>query len=70
MIGFMPGPANDTALLLAGSTAVRRDVLGGEVWSATPYRVVNDSGSELIIACWPGVEMLLESLSKKNGPED
>ena len=29
-----------------------------DVWTATPNRVINYSGSELMIACWPGVEML------------
>lgn len=42
----------------AGSTVVRRDTLGGKIWSATPYRLIRDSGRELMIACWPGVEML------------
>ena len=58
MIGRMPGTAGDIELLAAGSTVVRRDALRGQIWSATPYRVVNDSGNELMIACWPGVEML------------
>jgi hypothetical protein len=41
-----------------GSTVVRRDVLHGKVWTATPYRVIRDAGAELVLACWPGVEML------------
>jgi hypothetical protein len=52
-IGGQDGP-----LFAEGSTAVRRDTLGGKIWSATPHRVVRDSGSELVLACWPGVEML------------
>lgn len=42
----------------AGSTAVRRDVLRGRVWTASPYRVIRDTGAELVLACWPGTEML------------
>lgn len=41
-----------------GSTVVRRDVLRGKVWTAAPYRVIRDTGAELMLACWPGVEML------------
>jgi len=41
-----------------GSTVVRRDVLRGKVWTAAPYRVIRDTGTELVLACWPGVEML------------
>jgi hypothetical protein len=37
---------------------VRRDVLGGKVWTAAPYRVITDDGNTLVIACWPGVELL------------
>jgi protein associated with RNAse G/E len=41
-----------------GSTVVRRDVLRGKVWTATPFRVIRDTGTELVIACWPGTEMM------------
>jgi protein associated with RNAse G/E len=44
-----------------GSTVVRRDTLRGKVWSATPYRVIRDTGTELVMAFWPGVEMLSPS---------
>ena len=37
---------------------VRRDVLRGKVWAAIPYRVIQDNGTELMLACWPGVEMI------------
>jgi len=37
---------------------VRRDVLKGQVWSAAPYRVIDDDGGTLTIACWPGVGLL------------
>jgi Protein of unknown function (DUF402) len=42
----------------AGATAVRRDVLRGRVWAAAPHRVVRDSGGELVLAYWPGIESL------------
>jgi len=41
-----------------GATVVRRDVLRGKVWSASPLRVIRDTGTELVAAWWPGVEML------------
>lgn len=37
-----------------GSTLVRRDVLGGKVWTASAYRVLSDDGQQLSLACWPG----------------
>lgn len=42
----------------SGSTVVRRDVLRGQVWSAAPYRVIEDDGITLTIACWPGVVLM------------
>lgn len=47
-----------TSAFPAGATAVRRDVLDGKVWSAAPYRVVDDDGTVLRLACWPGIESL------------
>jgi protein associated with RNAse G/E len=44
-----------------GATVVRRDVFRDKVWSATPFRAIHDTGSELLLACWPGVEMLAPS---------
>jgi uncharacterized protein DUF402 len=41
-----------------GSTAVRRDVLRGRVWTATPNRVLADDGGVVVLVCWPGVRML------------
>ncbi|GAB3968859.1 DUF402 domain-containing protein [Actinoallomurus acanthiterrae] len=41
-----------------GSTVVCRDVLRGKVWSAAPFRVIQDTGTVLMLACWPGVEMV------------
>jgi hypothetical protein len=48
----------DAALFPEGSTAGRRDVLRGKVWTAAPFRVIRDTGTELVLACWPDVEML------------
>jgi hypothetical protein len=33
----------------AGDVAVRRDVLHGRVWSATAYRVIADTGTDLVL---------------------
>ncbi|MFD2080110.1 Protein of unknown function [Actinopolymorpha cephalotaxi] len=41
-----------------GSTVVRRDVLRGKVWTATPFRVVSDTRDLLAVAIWPGVSRL------------
>jgi hypothetical protein len=41
-----------------GSTVVRRDTLDGLIWTAAPHRVLADSGDELVLACWPGIEVL------------
>ena len=41
-----------------GSTVVRRDMLGDKVWTATPNRLVADAVQDLVLACWPGVQML------------
>ncbi|HEY7072693.1 MAG TPA: DUF402 domain-containing protein [Acidimicrobiales bacterium] len=41
-----------------GSSIVRRDVFAGQVWTASPCRVLSDDGHELSYACWPGVEGL------------
>jgi hypothetical protein len=42
----------------SGSTVMRRDVYRGQVWSAAPYRVIEDSGTTLTIACWPGAVLM------------
>jgi Protein of unknown function (DUF402) len=39
----------------AGATAMRRDVLNGRVFTAAPHRVLHDTGSELLLAHWPGI---------------
>jgi|ERR1700728_4002923 len=53
-----PNLNNGDARFPVGSTVVRRDILKGKVWTATPFRVIRDTGSELVIACWPGTEMM------------
>jgi protein associated with RNAse G/E len=47
-----------TERFAAGATAVKRDVLRGKVWTAAPHRVVEDTGDNLVLASWPGVEQL------------
>ncbi|WP_280728109.1 DUF402 domain-containing protein [Kitasatospora sp. MAA4] len=41
-----------------GATAVRRDVRAGQVWTAMPQRVLQDTGATLQLAYWPGIESL------------
>lgn len=41
-----------------GSTVVRRDVFGGKVWSATPFRAVSDTDDLLAMVLVPGAEKL------------
>jgi hypothetical protein len=41
-----------------GATVVRRDVVGGKVLTAAPFRVLDDDGEVLRLACWPGIESL------------
>ncbi|MFD0567977.1 hypothetical protein ACFQ0T_00110 [Kitasatospora gansuensis] len=48
----------DTDLFQPGSTAVRRDVHAGRVWTAMPQRVIADTGHVLTLAYWPGIESL------------
>ena len=50
--------ASDPGPFPVGSTAVRRDTTAARVWSATPNRVLADTGDELVLACWPGVQMM------------
>jgi hypothetical protein len=33
-------------------------VLENKMWTATPYRVIDDDGSTLTIAYWPGVVLM------------
>ncbi|MGF7238966.1 MAG: DUF402 domain-containing protein [Frankia sp.] len=54
----MPTQDASTARFAPGATVVRRDTLRGQIWTAAPHRVVEDDGHELLLACWPGVEML------------
>jgi len=41
-----------------GATATRRDVLDGKVFTATPHRVLRDTGDELLLTHWPGIAAL------------
>lgn len=45
-------------LFRPGTTAVRRDVHAGRVWTAMPHRVIDDTGATLTLARWPGIESL------------
>lgn len=51
------GPMTD-ALLPPGSTAVRRDVFDGRLWTAAPFRVLSADESTATVALWPGVVTL------------
>ncbi|MFI7644382.1 DUF402 domain-containing protein [Nonomuraea sp. NPDC049400] len=44
-----------------GTTVVRRHVWGGKVWSAMPYRVLEDVGDYLTVASWPGLRGLVST---------
>ncbi|MFF4623289.1 DUF402 domain-containing protein [Nonomuraea jabiensis] len=41
-----------------GATAVRRHVWNGKVWTAAPYRVLQDTDEYLVVAGWPGLKSL------------
>ncbi|MFD8565118.1 DUF402 domain-containing protein [Streptosporangium canum] len=45
-----------TARFPGGATAIRRDTFDGGVWTASPHRVLHDSGHELALAYWPGIQ--------------
>ncbi|MFJ9841402.1 DUF402 domain-containing protein [Kitasatospora sp. NPDC101155] len=45
-------------LFVPGSTAVRRDVVGGRIWTAMPYTVLADDDVTLTLTARPGVESL------------
>lgn len=38
-----------------GSTVIRRDTHAGKIWTASPHRVLADTGPELTLAYWPGI---------------
>ncbi|MGW5360868.1 DUF402 domain-containing protein [Actinopolymorpha pittospori] len=46
-----------------GTTAVRRDVFRGRVWTAGPGRVAADTDELLALARWPGVQRLVATAS-------
>jgi len=48
----------DTNLFQPGTTAVRRDVHLGRVWTAMPQRVLADTGDTVTLAYWPGITSL------------
>lgn len=39
---------------MPGTTVVKRDVFRGKTWAAYPFRVIQDTGSTLVTAMWPG----------------
>jgi hypothetical protein len=61
MIGAVQTEMDVAACFPEGATVVRRDVLHGKVWSAAPHRVLADSGDELRLGYWPGIESLAPS---------
>ncbi|MFD8755403.1 DUF402 domain-containing protein [Kitasatospora sp. NPDC059577] len=44
-----------------GSTAVRRDIAYGRVWTAMPYTVLADDGADLTMTARPGIASLAPS---------
>jgi hypothetical protein len=52
----MDSPPTMTTAFRSGATAVRRDVFNGKIWSAAPHRVIDDDGTVMRLACWPGIE--------------
>ncbi|MEY9842738.1 DUF402 domain-containing protein [Streptacidiphilus sp. EB103A] len=44
-----------------GQAVARRDVFGGRVWTAAPYRLLADSGEAMVLAHWVGLESLAPS---------
>jgi hypothetical protein len=58
MISGMQGDEAVQTVFTEGSTVVLRDVLRGKVWTASPHRVIRDTGTQLVLTTWPGAEML------------
>ena len=58
MIETVPSPDATSSRFPVGSTVVRRDLFRDQVWSLAAMRVVADDGNELVLACWPGSELL------------
>ncbi|MFC4012838.1 DUF402 domain-containing protein [Nonomuraea purpurea] len=44
-----------------GATVVRRHVWNGKVWTAMPYRVLQDDDEYLVVANWPGLRALVST---------
>jgi len=42
-----------------GETVLRRDMFRGQIWTAYPTRVVEASAAGLVLAHWPGVQILV-----------
>lgn len=58
MIGSMQADGAGQPTFAEGSTVVLRDMLDDRVWTAAPYRVVQDTGRQLVLATWPGAVTL------------
>lgn len=43
----------------AGTTAIRRDMFRGRLWTAYPTRVLDHTADRLALVHWPGVEVLV-----------
>jgi hypothetical protein len=48
----------DAGRFAPGATIVRRDIIHGRVWGATPARVISDTRQAMLVAYWPGVQVL------------
>jgi predicted RNA-binding protein associated with RNAse of E/G family len=59
-------PASER-LLPPGSTAVRRDVFRGRVWTQGPLRVLESGASAVTAALWPGVVTLAAARFVESG---
>jgi predicted RNA-binding protein associated with RNAse of E/G family len=58
-------------LLPLGSTAVRRDVFAGRVWTESPTRVLRGDEQSVTTAIWPGVRTLASKdfIASKSGAD-
>jgi Protein of unknown function (DUF402) len=56
-------------LLRAGSTAVRRDVFRGRVWTQAPVRVLASDETSAVTALWPGVVTLAAARFAASGAD-
>ena len=58
------------ALLPPGSTAIRRDVFRGRVWTQAPVRVLASDETSTVAALWPGVVTLAAATFVESGGGD